>query len=105
MDFTVLADHRIKLKEGEKRDKYLDLARDLKKLWNMNVTIIPIVYGTLGTVTNGLVQGLEDLKITAQMETIQNTAVLRSARILRRVQEICGDEVLLKLNLETISLR
>ena len=30
-DFTVPADHRIKLKECEKRDKYLDLARELKK--------------------------------------------------------------------------
>ena len=29
--FAVLADHRIKLKECEKRDKYLDLARELKK--------------------------------------------------------------------------
>ena len=27
VDFAVLADHRIKLKESEKKDKYLDLAR------------------------------------------------------------------------------
>ncbi len=40
VDFAVPADHRIKLKECEKRDKYLDLARELKKLWNMKVTII-----------------------------------------------------------------
>ena len=33
VDFVVLADHRIKLKESEKKDKYLDLARELKKLW------------------------------------------------------------------------
>ena len=31
VDFTVLADHRVKLKEGKKRDKYLDLAGELKK--------------------------------------------------------------------------
>ena len=31
VDFAVPADHRIKLKEHEKRDKYLDLARELKK--------------------------------------------------------------------------
>ena len=31
MDFTVPADHRIKLKEIEKKDKYLDLAWELKK--------------------------------------------------------------------------
>ena len=32
--FAIPADHRKKLKECEKRDKYLDLARELKKLWN-----------------------------------------------------------------------
>ena len=31
MDFVVPADHRVKIKEREKRDKYLDLARELKK--------------------------------------------------------------------------
>ena len=51
VDFAVPADHRIKLKESEKKDKYLDLARELKKLWNMQVTIIPIVIGAFGTVT------------------------------------------------------
>ena len=45
VDFAVPADHRIKLKECEKKDKYLDLARELKKLSNMQVTIIPIVMG------------------------------------------------------------
>ena len=28
MDFAVSVDHRIKLKESEKRNKYLDLAQD-----------------------------------------------------------------------------
>ena len=54
VDFAAPADHRIKLKECEKKDKYLDLARELKKLWNMKVTIIPIVIGAFGTVTKGL---------------------------------------------------
>ena len=31
MDFAVPDDHRVKLKESEKKDKYLDLARELKK--------------------------------------------------------------------------
>ena len=41
VDFAVPADHRIKLKEYEKNDKYLDLARELKK----TLVIIPIVIG------------------------------------------------------------
>ena len=31
VDFAIQADDRIKLKESEKKDKYLDLARELKK--------------------------------------------------------------------------
>ena len=57
VDFAASADHRIKLKECEKKDKYLDLARELKKLGNMKVTIIPIVIGAFGTVTKELLKG------------------------------------------------
>ena len=31
VNFAIPADHRVKLKESEKRDKYLDLERELKK--------------------------------------------------------------------------
>ena len=47
VDFAVPDDLRIKLKECEKKNKYLDLARESKILWNMKVTIIPIVIGNL----------------------------------------------------------
>ena len=87
VDFTVLADHRIKLKECEKKHKYLNLARELKKLWNMKVTIIPIVIDVFGTVTKGLLKRLEDLEVGRRVETIQTTTLLRTARILRRVLE------------------
>ena len=70
VDFAVPADHRIKLKKSERRDKYLDLARELKKLWNMKVTIIPIVIGAFGTVTKGLLKSLEDLEVGGRVESI-----------------------------------
>ena len=61
VDFAVSADHRVKLKESEKRDKYIDLARELKKeRWNMKVMVILIIIGSLGTVTKGLIQWQED---------------------------------------------
>ena len=85
VDFAVSADHRVKLKENEKKDKYLDLAREIKKLWNMKVTIIPFVIGALHTIPKGLINGLEDLEMSGKVDTIQTTALLRSARILRRV--------------------
>ena len=67
VDFAVPVDHRINLKEREKKDKHLDLARGLKKLWNMKVTIVPIVIGALGTVTKGLFKGLDDMKVSGRV--------------------------------------
>ena len=47
----------------------------------MKVTEILIVFGALGTVTNGLVLELECLEIKGRVETIQTTASLRSFRM------------------------
>ena len=57
----------------------------MKKLGNMQVTIIPIVIGAFGTITKGLVKGLEDLEVGGLVETIQTTALLRTDKIWRRV--------------------
>ena len=53
----------------------------------MNVTIMLIVIGAFGTLTKGLLKGLEDLEVGGlgswrKLETIQTTALLRTARIL-----------------------
>ena len=47
------------------------------------------VIGALGTVTKGLIKGLEDLEIRGWVETIQTNGLLRLARILKRVLETC----------------
>ena len=51
----------------------------------MKVTIIPIVIGAFGTVTKGLLNGLKDLEVGGGVVTIQTTALLKTARTLRRV--------------------
>ena len=69
----------------------------------MKVTIVPIVIGAFGTITKGLLKGLEDLKVSGRVETMQMTALLRTARILKRVLETWGDLLSLKLQWKTIS--
>ena len=97
MDFIVSADHRVKTKKM-KRVKYTEHARELKKLCNIKVTVIPIVVGTLGTIPKDFgKEGQEELEIGGGAETIQTTALLRSARILGRVQKTWGDLLTCKL--------
>ena len=65
-------------RKGE--DKYLDIAREQKKLCNMQLMVIPIVVGAWNILT-----GLKQLEIRGRIKTIQNIALLRLTRILRRV--------------------
>ena len=46
----------------------------------MQVTMIPIVIGAFGTVTKGLLKGLDDLEVGGRVETIQTTALLRNGQ-------------------------
>ena len=101
VDFAVSADQRVKIKD-KYRDKYLDLERELKtieyekhdntncnrRFWNG-----PQKFG----------KGLEELEIRGGIETIQTTAVLTSARILRRVLDTWKGLPSFKLQWKTLS--
>ena len=65
-DFDNPMNRRVKIKENEEIDKYLDLAKELKKLWNMKLVVILIVVGALETIP----KRLRELEITGRIETI-----------------------------------
>ena len=69
----------------------------------MKVTIVPIVIGALGTITKGLWNDLEVLEVGGPLETIQTTALLRTAKMLRRALETWEDLLSLKLQWKIIS--
>ena len=66
-------------------DKYQDLKREVQKLWNMKVKIIPIAIGALGTVPKTLQKKLEQ---TESDIAISQAALFNTARILGKVLEI-----------------
>ena len=49
-----------KIFKSKKRDKNLDLVKELKKIRNMKMTMISIVICVLRTIPKGLVKWLED---------------------------------------------
>ena len=104
LDFTVSADHRVKLKESQKNGKYLDLARDLKKKqktvehesdgYNNCNSCSWYNHQIIGTRTGGLGN--------KRMSEDQTTTLLRLARI-RRFLETWGDLLSLKLRWKIIN--
>ena len=59
----------MKIKENEKIIKYFDLARELGKLRNKKITVIPVVVRVLGTVSKSLEKKLKELEICGKIET------------------------------------
>ena len=88
IDFAIPYDSRVNSKEVQKIEKHQDLAREIRKLWGMRVTVIPIVIGTLGTTPKKLKKRLEDIGIETRVTELQKTVMLHSARILRKVLEL-----------------
>ena len=90
IDFAVLGDSRIEEKEKDKIEKYQDLGRELQKIWNVKVKIIPLVVGSLGAIPKQFGNRLKQIGIAAGTLQVQETVLLGTARILRKVLEICG---------------
>ena len=58
VDFTFSADEKYKIK-----DIYLVIVREMRKLHNMGVIVIPVIISALRTVPKGLVIGLTEFEI------------------------------------------
>ena len=83
IDIAIPGDLRVREKELEKREKYQDLAIEMRRLWKTSVKIVPIVVGALGTIGSAR-SDLETLGINYGTEMIQTAALLGSAHILRK---------------------
>ena len=73
IDFAVPGDSRIEEKEKDKIEKYQDLGRKLKKIWNVKVNIMTFVVGSLGAIPKQFGNRLKQIGITAGTEQVQKT--------------------------------
>ena len=89
IDITVPADVKVGGKEKEGVEKYQDLKREIRRLWKLrNVEIVPVVIGTRGSVSAEFDRWMGKLGITCNFGVMQKTALLGTARILRKVLEM-----------------
>ena len=88
IDVAIPEDSGVKEKEAKKVERYQNLARELRRMWEVKTKVVPIVLGALGTLLLRLKGNLKDIGVDISITLIQKSALLRSARILRKVLEI-----------------
>ena len=76
----------MKDKELEKLEKYQLLKDEIAKVWRMRkVIVVSIVIGALGAVSVNFKEYMRQIGVNVRLEIIQKTALLGSAKILRKV--------------------
>ena len=89
VDIAVPAGGRVHEKEREKVYEYQELRRRIGRLWQLkNVQVFPVGISALRSVTKDFDNWMEKLEVPSDIRAIQKTALLGTARNLRRVLEL-----------------
>jgi hypothetical protein len=85
IDVAIPADRNVVQKEAEKKLKCKSLGIEIKRMWNLNCTIIPVIIRATGMVTKSLRKSLEDIPGKYSIDSLQKTAILGTSHIIRKV--------------------
>ena len=70
-------------------EKWQDLKKEIKRLWKLrNVEIVPVVIVALGNISAEFDREMGRLGMTCNVGVMQKSALLGTARILRKVLEM-----------------
>jgi hypothetical protein len=67
------------------RLKYKSLGIEIKRMWNLKCTIVPVIFGATGIVTKSLRKNLVAIPGKHSIDSLQKTAILGTSHIIRKV--------------------
>ena len=85
MEFSLPLGKSVLLKEEEKIQRYIPLAKETRKVHGVSTKIVPIILGSLGTVTNQLKADLAVLGMERILGELQTSVLIGTHNILRKV--------------------
>jgi len=85
IDAAISGDRKVIKKEAEKVLKYKDLTIEIRRMWNEKPKVIPVIIGATGTVSKSFRKYVSNIPGKHKVRELQKTAILGTARILRKV--------------------
>ena len=65
--------------------KYKCLSIEIRRMWNLKCTIVPVIIGVTGIVTRSLRKNLDTVPGKHSIDSVQKTAVLGTSHTIRKV--------------------
>jgi hypothetical protein len=72
-------------KESRKETQYKSTCREIQRMWNMKLMIIPVINGATRIVTKGLKKNLESISGKHAIDSLKKTTILGTSHIIRKV--------------------
>jgi hypothetical protein len=88
LDISVPMDCNVVKKSVEKISKYKNLEIEIRRMWNMKTSVIPVIVGALGTISCGTEDYINSIPGNSNLFELQKSALLGSAHILRKVLDM-----------------
>ena len=85
IDVAISGGRNVVKKEAEKILKYKDLTIEIQRMWNVKARVIPVVIGATGTISKSFRKYVSNIPGNHDVKELQKTAILGTARILRKV--------------------
>jgi hypothetical protein len=82
---AIAGDRKVIKKKVDKILKYKDLIIEIQSMCNVKAKVIPVIKGTNGTILLSLRQYLNNITEKHEINKLQKTAILGTARVLRNV--------------------
>ena len=91
IDVASQIDYKIQKKAIEKMSKYVDLQIECQRLWNRKVEVIPVIIGATGIVDKNIKKYVGRISGFHNIYSLQRSAILGTAHILRKVLSLKPD--------------
>jgi hypothetical protein len=85
IDVAIPGDRNVIKKGAEKILKYKDLTIEIQRMWSAKTNVIPVIIGTTGTISKSFRKYLSNVPGIHEVKELQETAMLGTAQILRKV--------------------
>ena len=85
IDVAISGDRNVIKKEAQKILKYKDLTIEIQRMGNVKTKVIPVIIGATGTISKSFRKYVSNIPGKHEVKALQNTAILGTAHILRRV--------------------
>jgi hypothetical protein len=85
INFAISGDRNVIKKEAENVLKYKDLTIEIQRMWNVKTKLKPGRMGAIGTISKSFRKYVSNTPGNHEVKELQETAILGSAHILRKV--------------------